>query len=74
MNKTGSFEVMWMNVEPVIQSEISQKEKNKCPILTHIYIKSRKMLLMNVFAGQEQTHTKKTCGHGALSGKDKLRE
>ena len=38
MNKTGSFEVMWMNVEPVIQSEISQKEINKCPILTHIYI------------------------------------
>ena len=27
----------WMNPEPVIQSEVSQKEKDKCCILTHIY-------------------------------------
>ena len=38
MNKIGSFEVMRMNVEPVIQNEISQKEKNKYPILTHICV------------------------------------
>ena len=25
-----------MNLETVIQSEVSQKEKNKCHILTHI--------------------------------------
>ena len=27
----------WMNLEPIIQSEMSQKEKEKYPILTHIY-------------------------------------
>ena len=27
----------WMNLEPVIQNEVSQKEKDKCHILTHIY-------------------------------------
>ena len=27
----------WMNLEPIIQSEVSQKEKNKCHILMHIY-------------------------------------
>ena len=27
----------WMNLEPVIQSEVSQKEKDKYHILTHIY-------------------------------------
>ena len=27
---------MWMNIETVIQSEVSQKEKNKYRILTHI--------------------------------------
>ena len=27
----------WMNLEPIIQSEISQKEKDKYHILTHIY-------------------------------------
>ena len=26
-----------MNIEPIIQSEMSQKEKDKCHILTHIY-------------------------------------
>ena len=37
----------WMNLEPIIQSEVNQKEKNK---LTHIYIGSRKMVMMNLFA------------------------
>ena len=27
----------WMKLEPVIQSEVSQKEKHKYSILTHIY-------------------------------------
>ena len=35
-NKTGSFVEMWMDLETVIQSEVSQKEKNKYRILTHI--------------------------------------
>ena len=29
--------VKWMNLEPIIQSEISQKEKDKYHILMHIY-------------------------------------
>ena len=36
-NKIGSFVVMWIKLESVIQSEVSQKEKNKNCILTHIY-------------------------------------
>ena len=36
-NETGSFVETWMDLESVIQSEISQKEKNKYHILTHIY-------------------------------------
>ena len=31
------FEVRWMDLETVIQSELSQKEKNKYHMLTHIY-------------------------------------
>ena len=31
------FAEMWMDLEIVIQSEVSQKEKNKYCILTHIY-------------------------------------
>ena len=34
-NEIGSFVETWMDLETVIQSEVSQKEKNKYHILTH---------------------------------------
>ena len=36
-NKIELFVAMWMDLESVIQSEVSQKEKNKYCMLTHIY-------------------------------------
>ena len=36
-NETEFFVVMWVDLETVIQSEVSQKEKNKYHMLTHIY-------------------------------------
>ena len=36
-NKFESIVVRWMNLEPVLQSEVSQKEKNIDLILMHIY-------------------------------------
>ena len=39
-HKRNTFEsalMRWMNLEPIIQSEVSQKEKDKYHILTHIY-------------------------------------
>ena len=36
-NKTELFVVRWMDLEYVIQSEVSQKEKNKYRMLTHIH-------------------------------------
>ena len=38
--KKNAFEsilMRWMNLEPIIPSEVSQKEKYKYHILTHIY-------------------------------------
>ena len=35
-NEFESVIVKWMNLEPVIQSEVGQKEKNKYCIVTHI--------------------------------------
>ena len=35
-NEIGSFVETWMDLEAVIQSEVSKKEKNKYCILTHI--------------------------------------
>ena len=43
-NEFESILVSWMNLDSVIQSEVSQKEKHhKC-----IYMESRKMVLMNL--------------------------
>ena len=35
-NETGTFVEMWMDIETVIQIEVSQKEKKKYHILMHI--------------------------------------
>ena len=35
-NEIGTFVVRWMDLETVVQSEVSQKEKNKYCILMHI--------------------------------------
>ena len=36
-NEIGSLVEMWMDLESVIQSEVSQKEKIKYGTLTHIW-------------------------------------
>ena len=36
-NGFESIAVRWMNLEPCTQSEVSQKGKNKYPILTNIW-------------------------------------
>ena len=54
--KRNAFEsvlMRWMDLKPIIQSEVSQKEKDKYHILMHIYIESIKMVLKNLFTGQQ---------------------
>ena len=48
-----------MNLEPIIQGKVSQKEK-------HIYTESRRMVLKNLFTGQQwrNRHKEGTYGHG----------
>ena len=53
-NKIELFVVRWMDLETVIQSEVSQKEKNKYLMLTHIYgIGKKKKVLKNLGEGQQ---------------------
>ena len=63
----------WMNLEPIIQSELSQKEKDKYCILMH-YMESRKMVLKNLFAGQQwrNRHRVQTYGHGERGGEGEM--
>ena len=51
-SKIGSFVETWMDLETVIQSEVSQKEKNKYRVLTHV-CESRNMVQMNLFVRQK---------------------
>ena len=51
--KRNAFEsvlMRWMNLEPIIQSEVSHKEKDKHHIQC-IYMESRRMVLRNLFTG-----------------------
>ena len=53
------FAVTWMDAEIVIQNEVSQKQKDKNIIQYHLYVESRKMVHMNVFANQKQSQIRK---------------
>ena len=63
-NEIESFVETWMDLETVIQSEVSQKEKNKYHIL-RMYVEPRKMVQMSQFAGQKlrHRHREQTYGH-----------
>ena len=73
-NASESVLMRWMNLEPIIQSEVSQKEKNKYHILTHIYTESRKMVLTNLFTGQQWRHRNReqAYGHGERGGQGEI--
>ena len=49
--KIMPFAVTWMDLEIVIQSEVSQRKTNI--IYYHLYVESRKMVQMNLFAKQK---------------------
>ena len=55
-NKFESVLMRWMKPEPIIQSEVSQKEKHQYSILTHIY-GIRKMLMITLYARQQKRHS-----------------
>ena len=47
--KKNAFEsalMRWMKLEPIIQSEVNQKQKHQYSILTHVYMEFRKMVMM----------------------------
>ena len=53
-NTSESVLMKWLNIQLVIQNEVSQKEKNKSLVLMHIYMESRKMVLMNFLQGRNR--------------------
>ena len=55
-NSFESFLMRWMKLEPIIQSEVSQKEKHQYSILMHIYMEFRKMVIITLYARQKKRH------------------
>ena len=64
----------WVGLEPIIQSEVSQKEKDKYHILSYIYTDSRRMVLKNLFTGQQWRNRQgeQTYGHGERGGEGEI--
>ena len=62
-----------MNLEPIIQSEMSQKEKDKYYILTYIY-RIQKNGTENLFTEQQwrSRHREQTYGHGERGGEGEI--
>ena len=57
--KKNSFESLlmrWIKLEPIIQSEVSQKDKEHYSILTHIYMEFRNMIMITLYARQKKRH------------------
>ena len=57
--KKNTFEsvlMRWMKLEPIIQSEVSQKEKHQYSILMNIYMNFRKMVTITLYARQQKRH------------------
>ena len=67
-HKRNAFEsvlMRWINLKPIIQSEASQKEKDKYHILS-IYMESRKTVLKKLCTRPQwrNRHREQTYGHG----------
>ena len=54
-NTFESVLMRWMKLEPIIQSEVSQKEKHQYSILTH-YVEFRKKVTITLNARQQKRH------------------
>ena len=48
----GSVLMRWMKLEPIIQSEVSHKEKHQYSV----YMEFRKMVMMTLYARQQKRH------------------
>ena len=76
--KKNAFEsvlMRWMKLDPIIQSEESQKEKHPYSIL-HIYTEFRKKVTMTLYERQQKRHRRKEQSfglYGRRRGWDDLR-
>ena len=61
------FAATWMDLEMIILSEVSQTKTNI--IWYHLYVEFKKMIQMNLFTKQKQTHRHRKQTYGYQRGK-----
>ena len=54
-NEILPFAATWMDLEHIIVSEVTQTEKDTY-ICYHLYVESKKIIQINLYAKQKQTH------------------
>ena len=62
----------WMNLEPIIQIEVSQKEKEKHRIATHIYGIQKNGSEEFIVQQWRNRHREQACGHAARRGEGEM--
>ena len=73
--KMDAFEsvlMSWMNLEPIMQSEVSQKEKGKYCILIHIYRIQKNGTEEFIYSAAMEKHREQTYGHCARGGEGEM--
>ena len=62
------FAATWMDLEIIILSKVSQTEKDKYHMLSHMW-NLKKMIQMNLFTKQKQTHRLRKQIYGYQGGR-----
>ena len=62
----------WMNLEPSIQSEVSQKDKDKYHILKHIYGIYKDGTDESICKAAMEKHREQTYEHGERGGEGEM--
>ena len=73
--KRNAFEsvlMKWTNLEPIIQSEVSQKEKDKYSILMHTYGIQKNGTEEFIYRAAMKKQTEQTYGHGERGGEGEM--
>ena len=73
--KRNTFEsvlMRWMNLEPIIQSELNQKEKYKYNILMHIYRIQKYSTDEFICRAAVEKHREQTCEYEERGGEDEM--
>ena len=66
-NEIMLFAATWMGIEIIILSEVSQTKIN---IIYHLNVETKKMIQMNLFTKQKQTHRHRKQSYGYQRGRE----